>query len=107
MTIVVTPTTHLDTPTPKVEGKFISSQSLAERLLTIMAMGGAVCGAIAGSALGAALGSEHACTCGTLGTMLGSGLAAGASQLILPVWVRIFTGAEDCPKPQPTEDAGG
>ncbi|MCI0702933.1 MAG: hypothetical protein L0241_17795 [Planctomycetia bacterium] len=61
-------------------------ETLAERGLTLAAMGGAVCGALAGAGLGVEFGSAYPLLCGTLGTMLGSALTAcGWSLLVLPV----------------------
>jgi hypothetical protein len=62
-------------------------QSLGERALTLAAMAGAVGGAVGGAAWAADAGLL-AVVCGTLGTMFGSGLAAGAGVLVVRLWSR-------------------
>jgi hypothetical protein len=73
-------------------------ESLVDSLLTIVAMVGAVGGAILGAALGAAVGTAFPLAWGTLGTMLGSGLAAGGWCLLAHFWARGSTQewASDC-----------
>jgi hypothetical protein len=53
-------------------------QSAADRVLAFVAMGGAVGGAVAGASLAGDGTGFLAVLGGTLGTMLGSGLATGA-----------------------------
>lgn len=70
-------------------------ESLADRLLTFVAMGGAVAGAVAGAGVGAEIGSAFPVACGGLGTMLGSGFAAGMWCLFADLWSNGFVGYED------------
>jgi hypothetical protein len=70
-------------------------ESLADQVLSFVAMAGAVGGAIAGAILGAEVGSAFPVLCGALGTMLGSGLAAGAWCLITDLWSGAFVSYED------------
>jgi hypothetical protein len=62
------------------------SESLTDRVLSFVAMAGAVVGAVAGSALGAEAGTAFPVACGTLGTMLGSGIAAGVCCILARLW---------------------
>jgi hypothetical protein len=66
-------------------------ESLADRGLPLVAMVGAVGGAIGGAALGAEIGTAFPLAFGTLGTMLGSGAAAGGWCLLTRAWARLFT----------------
>jgi hypothetical protein len=61
--------------------------SLGERVLPLAAMGGAVSGAVGGAAWLADAGFLTV-VCGTVGTMLGSGLATGAGLLVARLWAR-------------------
>ena len=56
-------------------------ESLADRVLSFVAMAGSFGGALAGTVLGA--GTPFPIACGTLGTMLGSGSAAAAWCLLV------------------------
>jgi hypothetical protein len=69
-------------------------ESLAERVLSLVAVGGAVGGAIAGTALGAEADGAFPAVYGALGTMLGSGVATGTWCLITDLWNRAFVGYE-------------
>lgn len=69
-------------------------ESLADRLLTFVAVVGAVAGAVAGTVVGAGIGSELSVMCGALGAMLGSGFAAGAWCLLADLWGKAFVGYE-------------
>lgn len=60
-------------------------RSLADRVLTLTAMGGAVSGAV-GGAVWAGDPGVLSVLFGTLGTMFGSGLAAGAGVLAVRPW---------------------
>ena len=66
-------------------------ESLADRGLTVVAVAGAVGGAIGGAVLGADIGTAFPLACGTLGTMLGSGSAAGGWCLLTRAWARVVT----------------
>jgi hypothetical protein len=61
-------------------------ESLADWGLALTVMPGAVVGALVGAVLGSGAGTAVPLVCGTLGTMLGSGLAAGVWLLLVRVW---------------------
>jgi hypothetical protein len=61
-------------------------QSVADRVLAFAAMGGAVSGAIVGSSVAGDSYGFLAVLCGTLGTMLGSGIATGGCCLLARLW---------------------
>lgn len=69
-------------------------EPLADQVMPFVAMAGAVSGAIAGAVLGAEADSAFPVLCGALGTMLGSGLAAGAWCLFTDLWNSAFVGYE-------------
>ena len=69
-------------------------ESFANRAVAFVAMAGAVGGAIAGAALGAASGAAVPVIWGGFGTMLGSGLTAGAWCLFTDLWSSTFVGYE-------------
>jgi len=78
----------------KVKSPSERGESLADRVLAFAAMAGAVGGAIGGAALGMEAGTAFPLVCGTLGTMLGSGLAAGGWCLLIRLWSVLSTGNE-------------
>ena len=80
--------------TRAVEASSERGESLADRGLSLAAMSGAVGGALAGAVLGAEVGSAFPVLCGALGTMLGSGLAAGAWCLLTDLWNSAFVSYE-------------
>ncbi len=69
-------------------------EAFADRVLSVMAMTGAVVGGVAGTALGAEAGTAFPVACGTLGTMLGSGLAASGWWVFAQLWVTLRTFSE-------------
>lgn len=69
-------------------------ESFADHALSLVAMTGAVGGALAGAALGADVGGAFPVLCGGVGTILGSGLAAGAWCLLTDLWTSAFVGYE-------------
>ena len=73
--------------------KTLHGESFGEVGLTVAAVGGSMVGAVAGAWLGAEFGSAFPLLCGTLGTMLGSGLAAGAWYLLARLLSRLFAKA--------------
>jgi uncharacterized membrane protein YebE (DUF533 family) len=68
------------------------SESLADQVLAFAAMAGAMGGALAGTVLGAEVGTAFPVACGTLGTMLGSGSAAGVWYLLARLWTGLVVG---------------
>ncbi|MCS6866115.1 MAG: hypothetical protein RMJ56_04730 [Gemmataceae bacterium] len=61
--------------------------TMEDRVLTIAAMGGALVGSLAGTAVGVWIDSDYAIGCGTVGTLLGSGLFVAAVLYgLLPLW---------------------
>ena len=71
------------------------AESLAERLLTLAAMVGAVGGALAGAAQAAERGATFPVIWGGFGTMLGSALTAGMWSLCARLSAAMFAGSED------------
>ena len=69
-------------------------EPFSDQVLSLAAMGGAVAGAFAGTVLGAEAGTTFPVACGTLGTMLGSGLTATGWCLLVRVWAALFAGGE-------------
>jgi hypothetical protein len=63
------------------------NESLADRVLSVVALVGAVGGAVGGTVLGAETGFPI--VCGTLGTMLGSSLAVSGWYLIVRLWTNV------------------
>ena len=72
----------------------VQKEPLADRVLPFAAMLGAVGGAVGGTALGFGTGTAFPVLFGTLGTMLGSGLAGGGWCLLARVWAHLFTGSK-------------
>ena len=70
-------------------------EPLAERLLTLAAMAGAVGGALAGATLGTENGAAFPVIWGGFGTMLGSALTAGTTYLGAHLCAGLFVGYED------------
>jgi hypothetical protein len=70
------------------EGTRECDESLADRVLSLVAMVGAVSGAVGGTVLGVEADIAFPVACGTLGTMLGGGLAAGGWCLLDRLWTR-------------------
>lgn len=70
-------------------------ETLTDRLMAFTAMGGAVVGALAGTVLGTEAGGAFPAVCGALGTMLGSGLAAGAWCAVADLCRNLFVRHED------------
>lgn len=69
-------------------------ESFGEAALSFAAIVGAMGGAVGGAALGAEIGSVFPVVCGTLGTMLGSGLLAGLWCLLERAWPKRFAKSE-------------
>jgi phage tail tape-measure protein len=80
--------------TRTVEGSIAREESFASQALAFVAMAGAVAGALAGAVLGAEVGSAFPVLWGGTGTMLGSGLTAGAWCLFTDLWNNEFVGYE-------------
>jgi hypothetical protein len=99
--------------TRAIETKTAHEEPLADRVLSLAAMGGAVCGAVAGAALGAEIGTAFPIMCGALGTMLGSGLTAGGWCLLVGLWTGLSAGKhvrhrfDPVAEPQPVAPAAG
>lgn len=79
-----------------------ANESFADRMLALVAMAGAVIGGIGGTVLGADLGTAFPLAFGTLGTMIGSGAAAGGWCLLARAWEKLFTTNADH-HPLPTQ----
>lgn len=76
-------------PTPPPLGGWRSSPEAAmeDRILTIAAMAGALIGALAGTAIGVWADCDYAIACGTVGTLVGSGLFVALGLYgLLPLW---------------------
>ncbi len=76
-------------PTPLPLGGWHSTPDAAieDRVLTITAMVGALIGALAGTAIGVGADCDYAIACGTVGTLLGSGLFVTFGLYgLLPLW---------------------
>jgi hypothetical protein len=76
--------------TTRVEAPSERGEPLVDRVLSIVAMVGGAGGATAGVVLGAEADTAFPVACGTLGTMLGSGLAAGGWCLLVRLWKVLF-----------------
>jgi hypothetical protein len=69
----------------------VRGEGLADRVFALVTMIGVVGGAVVGSALGAGTGTAFPIVWGTLGAMIGGGLAAGGWGLVSRLWTALFT----------------